>query len=388
MVMAAELSLLIGQLKKNEVSRVRDLLKRAGLPVAGPALAPRAADGPDGARQEGGEGQDARFVLLEGDRTRGAARATSMTPRQCARPLSLQRSNCIFSSSVMSLPGPRAVPPFQRARRLRRRLRRAHQGQEVAHHRRAGPHGAAQPHPPRRGGLGPEALRRRRAADPDPRPLLARGDGEAGREAAARRPVRRRHGVPAARPGIAHRLRVRDRARHQGRGPGAARLARCAGRQQRPRRAGEEARAGDPPGVHRARPAASRSPMRSSASSTSSARAPATRSRRCSLKHGKEFYVPSMSARTRLLQGHAARLPGRRVLPRPEGCARRVGARAGAPALLDQHLPVLGPRAPVPHDLPQRRDQHAARQRQLDPRAPGRDLLARSWARTWPRSGR
>jgi len=40
MVMAAELSLLMGQLKKTEVSRVRELLKRAGLPVKGPALAP------------------------------------------------------------------------------------------------------------------------------------------------------------------------------------------------------------------------------------------------------------------------------------------------------------------------------------------------------------
>jgi len=40
MVMAAELSALMGHLKKNEVSRVRDLLRRAGLPVAGPALAP------------------------------------------------------------------------------------------------------------------------------------------------------------------------------------------------------------------------------------------------------------------------------------------------------------------------------------------------------------
>ncbi len=41
MVMAAELSSLMGHLKKNEVSRVRNLLKRAGLPVAGPALAPQ-----------------------------------------------------------------------------------------------------------------------------------------------------------------------------------------------------------------------------------------------------------------------------------------------------------------------------------------------------------
>jgi len=40
MVMAAELSLLMGHLKNNEVSRVRGLLTRAGLPVAGPALAP------------------------------------------------------------------------------------------------------------------------------------------------------------------------------------------------------------------------------------------------------------------------------------------------------------------------------------------------------------
>ncbi len=40
MVMAAELSALTGHLKKTEVERVRELLKRAGLPVAGPALAP------------------------------------------------------------------------------------------------------------------------------------------------------------------------------------------------------------------------------------------------------------------------------------------------------------------------------------------------------------
>src|SRR6185503_12620847 len=38
MVMASELSALMGDLKKTEVSRVRDLLARAGLPVKGPAL--------------------------------------------------------------------------------------------------------------------------------------------------------------------------------------------------------------------------------------------------------------------------------------------------------------------------------------------------------------
>ena len=44
-------------------------------------------------------------------------------------------------------------------------------------------------------------------------------------------------------------------------------------------------------------------------------------------------------------------------------------ARAGPLALLDQHLPELGARPPLPDGRPQRRDQHGARQRQLDARA-------------------
>ncbi len=39
------------------------------------------------------------------------------------------------------------------------------------------------------------------------------------------------------------------------------------------------------------------------------------------------------------------------------------------PALLDQHLPVLEARTSLPDGRPQRRNQHAARQRQLDGRA-------------------
>jgi len=94
------------------------------------------------------------------------------------------------------------------------------------------------------------------------------------------------------------------------------------------------------------------------------------------LQHGKEFYVPSMSARTLCYKGMLLAYQVGEYYPRPEGRARRVGARAGAPAFLDQHLPVLGPGASVPHDLPQRRDQHGARQRQLDPRPPGRNIVA------------
>jgi 3-dehydroquinate synthase len=40
MVMASELSLLMGRLRKTDVERVRGVVKRAGLPVVGPALAP------------------------------------------------------------------------------------------------------------------------------------------------------------------------------------------------------------------------------------------------------------------------------------------------------------------------------------------------------------
>ena len=151
-----------------------------------------------------------------------------------------------------------------------------------------------------------------------PGQVPARRDGEAGRQAAAGRAVRRRHGVPAARAGLAPRLRVRARARDQGRGPGAARLARRAGGQQRPRRAGEEARAGDPPGVRRPRPR----------------RHGHRRARAQALHHPQERRPrhPGAQARARQgvlravdvgahhgLQGHAARPPGRRVLPRPEG---------------------------------------------------------------------
>ena len=69
------------------------------------------------------------------------------------------------------------------------------------------------------------------------------------------------------------------------------------------------------------------------------------------------------------LQGHAQRrrssTPYFPDLQRP---GHGVGPGAGPLALQHQHLPDLGPRPPVPLLCPQRRDQHAARQRQLDAR--------------------
>jgi 3-dehydroquinate synthase len=64
MVMAAELSALMGHLKKTEVSRVRDLLKRAGLPVAGPALAPERLVELMALDKKAAKGRT-RFVVLE-----------------------------------------------------------------------------------------------------------------------------------------------------------------------------------------------------------------------------------------------------------------------------------------------------------------------------------
>ena len=64
MVMAAELSSLMGQLKKTEVSRVRDLVKRAGLPVSGPALAPERMLELMALDKKAAKGRT-RFILLE-----------------------------------------------------------------------------------------------------------------------------------------------------------------------------------------------------------------------------------------------------------------------------------------------------------------------------------
>jgi 3-dehydroquinate synthase len=64
MVMAAELSALMGELRKTEVSRVRELLRRAGLPVKGPALAPERMLELMAVDKKAAKGKT-RFVLLE-----------------------------------------------------------------------------------------------------------------------------------------------------------------------------------------------------------------------------------------------------------------------------------------------------------------------------------
>ena len=71
------------------------------------------------------------------------------------------------------------------------------------------------------------------------------------------------------------------------------------------------------------------------------------------------------------LQGHAAHDAARPILPRPAQPCDRDRAGAGALALQHQHVPELGSCAPVPLRGPQRRDQHGARQLELDARPGG-----------------
>ena len=69
------------------------------------------------------------------------------------------------------------------------------------------------------------------------------------------------------------------------------------------------------------------------------------------------------------LQGHADGGQIEPMFPDLADPDARVGAGAGAPALQHQHVPVLAAGASVPLHRAQRRDQHAARQHQLDARA-------------------
>ncbi len=82
------------------------------------------------------------------------------------------------------------------------------------------------------------------------------------------------------------------------------------------------------------------------------------------------------------LQGPAHRRPDRALLPRPGARVHGLRLRAGALALQHQHAGHLEACPPLPLRRPQRRDQHPARQHQLDGGARADVRLARSWATT------
>ena len=102
-----------------------------------------------------------------------------------------------------------------------------------------------------------------------------------------------------------------------------------------------------------------------------------------------EFYICSLSCRSLIYKGMflAEQLSAFYPDLQDERFVSRV--RDLPPALFDQHLPALAAGAALPHARPQRRDQHAEGQHQLDeePRDPhGARRLRRARSRTSSRS--
>ncbi len=99
----------------------------------------------------------------------------------------------------------------------------------------------------------------------------------------------------------------------------------------------------------------------------------------------KMFYIPSLSSRTMVYKGMLlADQVGSITRPRMSDI---VSLGAGASAFFHQHLPDLGSGASVPPGRAQRRDQHAARQHQLDGGTPLCDvvkLLGDDLDKLWP----
>ncbi len=138
-------------------------------------------------------------------------------------------------------------------------------------------------------------------------------------------------------------------------GQSAARLARGADRHDRPGRAGHRDDAGDPPGDRR-RQSQCEGPGRVRAEDSDDPQADAeqrARARRSAPSAGAERALHAVVLHPHGgLQGPAAGAAGRDVLPRPAQPADRVGAGAGASALLHQHVPVVAAGAPVTASWP------------------------------------
>ena len=171
--------------------------------------------------------------------------------------------------------------PALRARLVRRRFRREHQGRAVARARPAGVRSLRESAAPRRVRLRGEHGRRRRDAPAASAPVLPQGGSCRRVRVAGAGRLRRRHGVPAARRRRTAAGGGDVRPHRPRRGPAPARLARRADGQRTPRRHREEWRAGHPPDLHWARAGSGRRGGRgrrgSNGSCTSSAAARRTR---------------------------------------------------------------------------------------------------------------
>ena len=299
----------------------------------------------------------------------------------------------LWGISVINFSVEGLYDPRLRARRLRRRLRRPHQRAAIECDRAPGAAGAHQPVASRCVRLRGQHRRRRRHSDSDARSLPAQGSGAPRHHAAAGGRVRRGSDFPAARGSAAARgsrpcssrwSPSRDCACSAGATcrPTRRRLV----PQPRPRRAGRSSRSSSASGrangprgrSSTARPA---SPPTSSASCTSFASASSTPWTRSRCPRSKSFYVVSLSSTTLIYKGMLTADQIETMFPDLNDTRHRIGARAGAPAFQHQYVPVLAARASVPVRRAQRRDQHAARQHQLDEGARGAVPVRGVWRR-------
>ena len=149
------------------------------------------------------------------------------------------------------------------------------------------------------------------------------------------------------------------RGRREGRACGAG-LARRARRQPLPGRDRPRRRAGGPAGVHRRQRPGRRGAGAAAVPGPQARRAP--RGASCWAPAADEFYVPSMSCRTICYKGMFLAPQLFAYYPDLADAADEDGPGHRPPAVQHQHVPELAAGPAVPHDRPQRRDQHAAGQ--------------------------
>ena len=279
------------------------------------------------------------------------------------------------ASTAQHPPAPGPLRSRQRARRLWCRLRGQHQGRALARHPAEGAPGARQPDPSRSLRMRSANRRRRRRADAGSARVFRPRGGPARVRAASAGRVRGRAGFFAARSRAAQGGRGDSRVRGARGGTAAARMAHGADYRERLRRHRAARTARGAPSVYRTRRwnhgcrGAGAQALRDSQNHHPCGRLARARRRRALL------LLQSLGRDDRV-QGPAHLEPDSPVLSRPQRPGDQDRACNGASAVFDQHLPELGPRASVPLPLPQRRDQHAARQYQLDGRAAGTVRLA------------
>jgi hypothetical protein len=253
---------------------------------------------------------------------------------------------------------------------VRRGLRGAGEGRREPRRDRPGAHRPREPRAPR--GLGLRSPDRRWRGHPrsDPRCADPRRLQEARHRPRGPRHLGPGDAVPAFGPRPPGRAPRAPQGDHRARVPGLFGGARGPDRSQRrgPLRAGQRAvrgagahRSGDAP---RRRSRARAQALRDQEALRVRGAGPGTRRR------GSPLPRVDVDAH-RGLQGPAHPGAAAALLPRSRRSARALRAGGGPPALQHQHLPQLVTRPPVPPHRAQRRDQHPAREHQLDagPRA-------------------